>query len=590
MKQFFKHVFSTLVGNIITLIIAGLFILGFIGIMVASIDSTTTYIPPEKSVLHIYLNQTIPDHANEDPFSGLLTGGSDANAALGLDKILTCIRRAKSDERIKGIFLELSEVPSGLATINELRQAFLDFRKSGKFVYAYSNNYSQRAYYLATVADSIYLNPMGGISLTGINASVMFMKGLLDKIGIKAEVIRHGKYKSAIEPFTLTKLSDENRQQITEYITPVWSTMISEIAKSRKLNQAEVQKAVDSLLLFDGMYALQKGYVHKLLYRDEVTERIKSRTGATMQSYVTLNNYILSPLSDEEDRASESDNIIALIFAEGEIRMGNSDEGIIGAETLSKAIESAADDSKVKAIVLRVNSPGGDALASELIWRALEKAKKSKPVIASMGNVAASGGYYIACGADTILASEHTLTGSIGVFGLMFNMQELLNQKLGITFDNVNTGKYADIGKANRPLSEYERSVIQKRIEHIYDTFLDRVSSGRGMKVGNVDSIAQGRVWIGARAKEIRLIDAFGGMNDAVVLAAKLSKLSEYRVKVMPKKESIFERFFTLLNRDVSIRELAAVSGVSEVMLRHVMMLTSGGTIQARLPLDIMLE
>jgi protease-4 len=478
---------------------------------------------------------------------------------------------------------------AGSATTEEIRNGLLDFKKSGKFIYSYSEGYSQKAYYLASVADKIFLNPAGSLDFKGLAGQVMFLKGLLGKLEIEPQVIRHGKFKSAVEPLIMDKMSEANKEQTLSFISSMWNQMLKGISESRKISVEELITIADGLKISDPKDALALKMVDKLAYKDQVIDELMAKTGAKENK--DLNLMTLGKYSDAPDNEPKfSKDKIAVIYAIGSIGGGDGDDQTIGSEKISKTIRKARLDENVKAIVLRVNSPGGSALASDVIWREMALAKIAKPVVVSMGDVAASGGYYIACGASKIIASPNTITGSIGVFGIVPNMQKFFNNKLGITFDEVKTNAYADYISGIRPMTESERKFLTRDIETIYATFIGHVAEGRGMTAAQVDSIGQGRVWSGADAKRIGLIDDFGGLDFAIKTAAKLAKLEKYRITELPEQKDPFTMIMEELGNDGSSRILKAELGENYAYLNYIREISEMKGVQARLPFQINVE
>lgn len=545
----------------------------------------------ENTILNITLSEQIVDRANKNPFTGFDFGSFTPKKSLGLNDITEDLKKAKDDKNIKGIFLDLESVKAGTATLEEIRNALLDFKTSGKFIYSYSSNYTQASYYLASVADKIYLNPQGGLDFKGLKAEIMFFKGALEKLEVEPEIIRHGKFKSAVEPFMLDKMSDANREQTKTYVFSIWNQFLAGISKERKISVDELNAIADNFKIQKSENAVTNKLADKLVYRDEMLDILKEKVGIKKDEklkLISLAKYERVPKSKEKKEKYSADKI-AVIYATGEIIDGDAKDDKIGGESLSKTIRNARQDDKVKAVVLRVNSPGGSALASEIIWREVLLTKKVKPVVVSMGDVAASGGYYISCAANKIYAQPNTITGSIGVFGLMWNGKKLLNNKLGITTDIVKTNKYADLGDQFRPMLQDERDIIQKGVEDIYDVFTQRVADGRKMQKAAVDSIGQGRVWSGIDAKRIGLVDEFGGLDKAIEAAAKLAKLDKYSIKEMPKTEEPFKQFMKMLNddEDISASILARELGVSYKYYKTLRDLVQMDGIQARIPFMI---
>ncbi|CAN5397373.1 signal peptide peptidase SppA [soil metagenome] len=541
MKQFFKFLFASMFGFILGSIILFFIFIAIITAAVSSMGSEEVSIT-DQSILQISFNQEIKERSSNNPFESLDLNNFTAKQQPGLNGILKDIEKAAKDPKIKGIFLDVPNIQGGMATVEEIRNELLKFKKSGKFIYAYADAYSQGAYYLVSVSDKIYLNPQGLITLNGLATELMFFKGTLEKLEVEPQVIRHGKYKSAIEPFILDKMSDENRAQIAGFVNPIWFHMTDGIAAGRKLEASEVLRIADSLYARNADDALRLKLVDKLGYYDEFMAELNIKSGKgknEKMNFVTLAKYdkVPEPVSDQPF----SKDRIAVIYAVGSIEGGDGNENTIGSDKLSAAIREARLDDKVKAIVMRVNSPGGSALASDIIWREVALAKKAKPFIVSMGNVAASGGYYISCAADSIIAQPNTITGSIGVFGLMFNAQKMLKNKLGITVDTYKTGTYTDIGTVTRPMTEAERLMIQKDVDQVYNTFTARVAEGRKIPQAMVDSLGQGRVWSGVDALRIGLVDRLGGLDDAIASAAKMANVTNYRIKNMPDQKSPYQ-------------------------------------------------
>ena len=581
MKSFFKIVFASMLGFVLTFFFIFILIAAIVG--AASGDKEVSL--ENNSVLILTLDESINDRSNDNPFANFNFGSMSGGKQIGLNDILDNIGKAAADEHISGIFLDISSIPSGIASIEEIRNALIEFKKSGKFIYAYSEAFTQPSYYLASVADKIYLHPTGMAELKGLRSEVLFFKGTLDKLGVEPQVFRHGKFKSAVEPFIQDKLSDANREQIRSYIGSIWNHMVDGIAIGRKLSTTQVQDIASKMLVTNAPAAVQFKLVDELKYRDEVLEILQKKTEAKSIDeieFVSINKMV--DVKDTRDKSGKDK--IAIIFAEGDIVDGQGKEGQVGSIEFSKAIRKARLDDKVKAVVLRINSPGGSALASETIWREVMLTKKVKPVIASMGNVAASGGYYIAAPCDTIVASPNTITGSIGVFGLFFNAKQLVNN-IGVTVDTVKTNPFADIMTSSRAVTAQESEVIQREVERIYDNFITRVSEGRKISKANVDSIAQGRVWSGADAKRIGLVDVFGGLEKAIEIAAKKAGLTNYRIQELPYIEDPIQKFIKELGGDSEQAILKKTLGDSYRYYQQIEHLRSMKSYQARLPYEL---
>ena len=542
----------------------------------------------DNSVLYINLNKDIVDRASNNPLNGFDFANMQSKTSLGLNNILKAIENAKDDPKIKGIYMEVDAVSAGAATVDEIRNALLDFKESKKFIISYSDVYSQKAYFLSTVADKIYMNPTGLVDWVGLRAEIMYYKNILEKLGIEPEIIRHGKFKSAVEPFMLDKMSPENREQTKTYMGSIWNHWVEGISKSRNITVAELNRLADEMLIRNGQTTYEHKLVDSLIYKDQVLDIMKKRLGISEKkdiSSVSLDDYskIPTPLKGK----GLSKNKIAVIYATGEIVMGNATDGTIGSEGMAKVIREARRDSTVKAIVLRVNSPGGSALASEVIWREMTLAKKVKPVIVSMGDVAASGGYYISAPADTILANPTTITGSIGVFGMYFNLQNVMSKKIGINVETVTTNKHSDFGSMFRPLTAEERSVAQLGVEDIYQSFIGHVSEGRKIPVTRVDEIGQGRVWSGTNAIDIKLIDQFGGLKAAIAVAAKKAKLEDYRITELPKQKEPFQQIIEELTGKAKISIFKDELGFAYKQYNTILNMVSNQGVQARIPYNL---
>lgn len=586
MKSFFKNVLSTIVGMILSVIVIILLFIGIISLNLSSINNKNEVDVKENSVLNINLSETsVVERTSENPFNGLNFSG-DIAKTISLKQVLDNIEKAKTDEKIKAIYINTSFVNAGISKIEEIRSKLLEFKQTGKPIIAYSEVYSQTAYYLSSVANKIYLNPEGIIEIKGLSASIMFYKGLLEKLDVDVQIIRHGKFKGAVEPFILDKMSKENREQMQLFLNSVANNIMDSIANQRGLTLSEIQRHADNLSLENAKSCLNLNYVDALLYQDQLEDTLKTLAGAEKLSFVTLSKYTHA----KGDKKEISRNKIAIIYATGTINSGKGDEKSIGSETTAKAIKKAREDKNVKAIVFRINSGGGSALASDVIWRETVLAKAKKPLVVSMGDYAASGGYYIACAADSIIANPTTLTGSIGVFGMIPNLQNLYKNKLGITLDTVNTNNHADMG-VNRPLTKFEKNKIQKSVEDIYTTFITNVGEGRKMSTTAVDEIGQGRVWAGYDAKEIGLIDVYGGIEKAIEIAASLAKIEDYRIISLPKKKDPFTELALKLGDNSSFADILFTKlGLRTELTEPIETLLKSDKIQARVPFIIKLE
>jgi len=488
-------------------------------------------------MLMLKLDRQIVDRAPRDPFSEINLPGLEKTRKIGLDDILVSIEKARTDDRIRCIYLDLSVINGGMAAVEEIRNSLLAFRDSSdKPIYAYGDMYDQMSFYLATAADKVVLNPKGVVDFRGLGGEVAFYKNALEKLGVEMQVVRHGKFKSAVEPFMLEKMSPENREQKMVYLSSMWNHMLKGISAERNIPVERLNELADRVMTFrKAEEVLATGLVDTLKYKDEVLDDLRKITGIASRKgipLVTASDYAKVPVKKEQ-KTPFSRNKIAVIYASGDIGMSMGSEGISG-DKLSREIRKVRQDSSYKAIVLRIDSPGGSAYDSEVIWREVKLAAEEKSVVASMGNVAASGGYYIACAANQIFAQPNTITGSIGIFGIIPNAGEFINEKLGITIDVVKTNAHSDMPSLTRPMSEFERDLMQNSIEEGYSLFVSRVADGRKMEPAAVDSIGQGRVWSGENALQIGLVDQLGGLDEAVAAAADLAGLENYRIVKLP--------------------------------------------------------
>lgn len=558
----------------------------FIASMIALAGKQEVVIEP-NSVLQLSFDKAVPERSPAAPFAFSSSEFFKTTNVPGLLETLDLIKKAAKDDNIKGIYLDMSDIPSGLATLEEIRNELLEFKKSGKFIYAYGEVYSQKAYYLATVADHICVNPEGSIDFKGISGQVMFLKGLLEKLDINAQIIRHGKYKSAIEPFITDRMSEANKEQTLTYISAIWNHMVGKVAEARKLTPEFLKVTADSLKLQTAEDAVERGFADQAAYKDQFIDMLKAKAGIKGDDklkLISLNKYKDTKPANIGKRSS---NKIAIIYAVGDIGGGEGTDESIGSEKISKAIRKARLDKSIKAIVFRINSPGGSALASDVIWREVSLASKVKPVVASMGNLAASGGYYIACAADTIIANPTTLTGSIGVFGIIPDFQKFFNNKLGITFDQVGTNSNSDYISVTRPMTSYEQKIMTNSIERIYSTFIGHVSEGRNMSTAQVDSIGQGRVWSGVDGLRINLVDETGGLRTAITVAAAMAKLKDYRTVGLPEQKDPFSQIMEELSGDSQDVKLKAQLGMFYPYFKEIQSISKMKGVQARLPYEI---
>ena len=558
MKQFFKFMFASALG-----LVLGIFLLfAILGGIGASMGDKQSVTVKDKSVLHIKLNYEIKERGVNSPFGNFDPATFKSKPSVGLNDILASLKNAAKDDKIKGIYFDMQSVPAGTATVEEIRNALIEFKESGKWIVSYSEIYSQKAYYLASVSDELWLNPQGMVEWKGLGSQMMFLKGMFEKLEVEPQIIRYGKFKSAVEPLILDKMSEANRMQTMTYMSDLWNKMLRGISEGRGKTVGELDGFAQNATIQNGKDALENGLVDELLYKDEVTARLKAKLEIEKEdekiNFIGLAKYKDAPKAKGDDEEVTKKEKIAVVYAVGSIEGGQGDDETIGSEKISAEIRKARLDDKIKAIVLRVNSPGGSALASDVIWREVVLAREAKPVVVSMGDVAASGGYYIACAADTILAQPNTITGSIGVFGVLWNAQKMINNKLGIMIDTVKTNRFADLGTPLRALTPLERDIIQNGVNEIYEDFITKVGQGRGMTTAQVDSIGQGRVWSGEDALEIGLVDLLGGIDDAVEIAANMAKVENYRVVEYPAQKDPIEQM---------IQEISGQG--EEVFLKH---------------------
>lgn len=584
--RFLGNVLATIVGLFVFCMIAFFGII-IIGLIAGGGEDTVTV--KNNSVIELDLSKVTLDYAGKTNYKDFNYFEAHHD---GVTDILNAIEVAKTDDKIKGISILNNQSRLGLAQSKAVRDKLEDFKKSGKFVYAYANYYTQGEYYLNSVADQVYLNPVGEVDFKGLASEIIYMKDLQEKSGVKFEVIRHGKYKSAVEPYLSQEMSPENREQMTVLLNSVWSTIVNDIAKSRKLSVIQLNAIANSLGARTPELALANKLIDKVAYEDEYHNAIRAKLKLAKDekyNFVSVRDYAKTAASTVEDYSKK--DIIAVIYAQGEILGGEGDVNVIGEGSIKRSLRDAREDKNVKAIVLRVNSPGGSALTSELIWREIEITKKTKPVVVSMGNYAASGGYYIAANADRIFAEPNTITGSIGVFGMLPNMNQL-GKNIGINAEQVKTHDNASGYSIFEPIDENFKGFVLESIEKTYATFLQRVADGRKMTTEQVDAIAQGRVWTGIDAQKLGLVDEIGGLDAAIKHAAKLGKTTSYRTENFPEYEKSFEDLlanFTGMamfkTKEQLLKEQLGEEGFQ--MLEQIKRIKSRKGIQAILPYEI---
>ncbi|WP_343702836.1 signal peptide peptidase SppA [Chitinophaga sp.] len=585
MRSFLKFFLASFVALIVFSIVAFLFMLMIIARVAASGDKVTV---GPNAVLVIDLSESFNEQRKVENAVVAYMSGKSAEKP-GLFDVVRLINKAAKDDKVKGIYLKAEGNGNGYAASEELRRAIVEFRQSKKFVVAYAEQMSQNAYYLASAADKVYLHPKGMIDFSGFSITMMYLKGTLEKLEIQPQIFYNGKFKSATEPLRETKMTEANRIQTTAFLGELYGEFLQKVSASRKIDTATLHGYANQGLIQEPADAEKYKLVDALKYNDQVMDDIKrllNLKGDEKVNFVSLNSY------DKANNLYEMNGNIALIYAEGDITGGHNEEPTgIASEDYIKIIREVRQDKDIKAIVFRVNSPGGSALASEGIWRELSLARKSKPVIVSMGDYAASGGYYISCMADSIFAEPNTLTGSIGVFAVLPNMQGFFNNKLGVTFDGVKTAEYADLGSASRPLTEKEKQIIQRSVDTIYATFKHRVTEGRKLDASVVDSIAQGRVWTGIQAHKMGLVDRLGGIKDAIACAARMANLPEHKLATYPKVKDPYARIMKSLGSEMRARMIQEELGEQYNLyktIRELKQMTGG--VQAKLPYNMVIE
>ncbi|MDR2679697.1 MAG: signal peptide peptidase SppA [Tannerella sp.] len=587
MKQFFKIMFASALGAFITVSLFTLvgFVM-FVG-MISSLSSTSSvYIPKsDEKVFKLSLNGSLTDIPSENQFGDLF----GSRESLSLKDVLSAIETAKENDKIEGIYLDANSLLTGTASVDAIRRALLDFRESGKFIVAYADDYSQRCYYLSSVADKVFMNPQGMLQLTGFASQTTFYKGILKKAGIEMQVFKVGTYKGAVEPFMLDKLSDENRAQITSYQQGIWNNVVSGIAEARNIGREKVNEFVDGGFMFaDAGKAVEYGLVDELRYREDAENYIKELVGVEADKKLKMINLAKIKNIRKKTLVKKGDQI-AVLYAEGEITGSENipaySQAAFITEELAEELIKLKKNDDVKAVVLRVNSPGGSGYVSEQIWNQVNELRKNKTIVVSMGNIAASGGYYISCAADKIISEANTLTGSIGVFGVFPNATGLFD-KLDVTTDVVKTNKYSDFGDISRPMRDDERALMQGYIERFYDLFLTRSAEGRGMTKEEVNAIAQGRVWTGEQALEIGLVDEIGDLDRAIEVAAELAGLTDYDVKTVINTKDPLMDYLKKQMGDVKSSIINDALGEDVELFRMLQTVKRTGGVQARLPFD----
>jgi len=588
MLQFFKFVLATLVGIFLFFLLT-IFIFAGIG---AALSSDDKVVIEEKSILKLDLNKPIKEVGVENPFAEIGGPFAGEENVVGLNDIIAALKSAQKDDKIKGIYIKTEGPETGWATLEEIRNQLLEFKKSKKFIVTYGESFTEKGYYIASVADKIYLNPAGGMEWNGLSAEYSFFKGTFDKLEVKPLIFRVGEFKSAIEMFSRQDMSEASKKQSSELITAINGNFLKNVSVSRKVSVDQLKGLADSLAIDNPESALQYKLVTNLGYWDEFENALKKDLKIEDKkdvAYIGIEKYLKG---DSKITEGDINNRVGILIAEGEINSGDGSDESIGSEKFVKELKKLRDNDKIKAIVLRINSPGGSALASDVMWREIQITAKQKPVIASMSDVAASGGYYMAMGCDKIVAQPNTITGSIGIFGLVFNVTDFMNNKLGITFDHVGTNPHSDWPTATREMTDFEKSMIQKSVNEGYEKFTTKAAAGRKMPVDKLKSLAQGRVWSGIEAKENGLVDVLGGLDDAVKLAATAAKLKEgdYRVRYYPEKKKPLEELFTKMMGDEEEKVMSQNLGEMATYVKMYKKLMNMGGTQTRMPFELVIR
>ncbi len=587
MKDFIKFTFASLLGVVLAgIVFTVLGIVTMVG-MVASSDTET--VVEENSILVVDFEGTLTERAEENPFQQLM---GEEYSNYGLDDILSAIKKAKENDNIKGIYLKPTMLGASYASLEEIRKALLDFKESGKWIVSYADQYAEQGmYYLASVADKVIVNPQGFIAWHGLASQSIFFKDLLDKVGIDIQIFKVGTYKSAVEPFIATEMSPANREQVTAFLQSTWKRLLEDVSASRNISVEDLNQLADQLMdLTPAEEYIKNGLADTLMYQDEVLNYLKEMTNCDADE--SLNTLSLADMKNVKRNAplDKSGNIIAVYYAFGGIDDSTSPEEGINSKKVIRDLRKLREDKTIKAVVLRVNSPGGSAYGSEQIWNEVVKMKAEKPVIVSMGDYAASGGYYISCAADCIVANPTTLTGSIGIFGMIPNMGKLLNDKLGLDFDVVKTNKMADMGNLTRPYNSEEKAIMQNMVNNGYKLFVKRCADGRGMTTEAIEKIAEGRVWTGNDAKELGLVDELGGLDKALEIAAQKAEVTEYSIINYPAQEDFFSSLMNTTKKDYIEGKMSETLGEYYGYLKFVENLKEVDQIQARMPFDMRIK
>ena len=586
MKDFIKFTFASLLGVLLAGIVFA--ILGIVSMVGMMATSDTETVVKENSIFTLKLNGTLSERASENPFQSFL---GEENTNYGLDEILSSIQKAKDNENIKGIYLHAEALETSFASLEEIRSALMDFKESGKWIVAYGDQYDQGTYYLASTADKIIVNPQGSIAWHGLASQVVFFKDLLGKLGVDMQIFKVGTYKSAVEPFIATEMSPANREQTTAYITSIWNKLLEDISASRNLSVDSLNYYADQMMdLRPAQDYITYGMADTLMYKDEVLSYLKNMSNREADE--SLRTLSLEDMKNVKRNVpkDKSGNIIAVYYAYGEIDNSTSTDEGIDSKKVCRDLRKLREDETVKAVVLRVNSPGGSAYGSEQIWNEVVKMTAEKPVVVSMGDYAASGGYYISCAADCIVANPTTLTGSIGIFGMFPNMEKLFSDKLGLNFDMVKTNKLADMGDLTRPFNTAESEIMQNYINNGYKLFVKRCADGREMTTEAIEKIAEGRVWTGATAKELGLVDELGGLDKALEIAAEKAGVEAYSTITYPAKEGMFSSLLNQSKNDYIEGKLEESIGEYYHQFKFIKNLKEADPVQARLPFEMIIK
>ncbi|SIT93666.1 signal peptide peptidase SppA [Pontibacter indicus] len=587
MLNFLRYVLATILGLFIFFFLGALIMVGIVAASASKGDVTVA----ENSVLELKLDKAIVEREQENPFGDLSLGFFSMSSGDGLDQIKASIRRAKTDDNVKGIFLNMRFVDAGMGKLEEIRDELIDFKESGKFIVSYGDMTNEKAYYLSSVADKIYLNPMGTLEFNGISSEVFFFKGTLEKLDIKPEIFKVGDFKSAVEPFFLDKMSEANREQMTSFLNSINDYQLRKIAEARGKTYEELKKVSDEVLVREAEDAKTHGLATDIGYYDEAIDYMKEQIGIESDKKLQLVSLAKYKKVKDAEKSGSAKNRIAVIYAEGDIVDGEGGDDEIGSTRYAEAIRNARMDKKVKAVVLRINSPGGSALASDVMWREIQETRKVKPVIASMSDVAASGGYYMAMGCDTIVAHPNTITGSIGVFGIVPNFEGFFKNKMGITVDRVSTGNHSDMPTVTRAMTPFEKEIVQREINKIYEVFTQKAADGRGMSQDELKKFASGRVWSGIEAKERNLVDVHGGLEKAIeIAAARVGIEDDYRIKELPRRKTFLEEMLGESGSQVKERAVKAELGQLYPMYQMYKKVENMQGIQTRMPYELIIQ